>query len=108
MTMGTLRPGVDPADVLPAAAAAGATLTTVEASQVAVARGEARLTIRFTGEDDELALQIARHVVSVTDGSAQVTAWRMTKLTHGEWRVAHSEPGHSEPRHSELADPENG
>jgi hypothetical protein len=88
--MGNLRPGVDPADVLPAAAAAGTTLTTVEASQVAVTRGEARVTIRFTGEDDELALQIARHIVSVTDVSARVTAWRMTKLTHGEWRLAHS------------------
>ena len=55
MVVGDLRPGVDPAVVLPAAADAAAELTAVEAQYLEVVRGEPRLTVRFEAPDDEAA-----------------------------------------------------
>ena len=71
IAIGALRPGIAPATVLPAAAAAAATLTTVEASDLAVVAGSARLIVRFTAEDRELAEQVAAHVLAVTAALAE-------------------------------------
>ena len=50
-TIGALRPGTNPESVLPTAADAGRERTTVEAWDLAIVRGEARITIRFVAED---------------------------------------------------------
>ena len=52
LTVGALAPGVQPPDVLPTAADAARELVTVEAYDVGVVSGEARLTVRFTADDD--------------------------------------------------------
>jgi hypothetical protein len=85
MTIGALRPGVASGEVLPVATDAAAELTTAEASSVAVVRGEARLTVRFTAEDAELALQIAEHVVETTATVAEPLAWTVTQGVKGRW-----------------------
>lgn len=85
MTVGALRPGVSPAQVEPAAAAGAAELTTVEASDVAVVAGEARLTVRFTADDAELAQQIARHTADVAGTFAQLPEWKLTERVGGRW-----------------------
>lgn len=85
MTVGAMRPGVSPAAVLPAAAAAAAEFTVVEASDVAIVAGAARLTVRFMADDPELALQIGDHVTSVTTTLAQVTTWAVTERVQGRW-----------------------
>jgi hypothetical protein len=85
MTIGALRPGVAPDAVVPHAAAAAAELTTVEASDVAVVTGHARVTVRFTADDPELALQIADHVVTATDAVAQPVAHTVTVRVKGRW-----------------------
>jgi hypothetical protein len=48
LTVGALLPGVDPARVLPAAADEAARVATLEANDLQVVRGEARLAVRFT------------------------------------------------------------
>ncbi|WP_213814818.1 hypothetical protein [Glaciihabitans sp. dw_435] len=85
MTVGAMRPGVSPAVVLPAAAAAAAEFTIVEASDVAVVAGAARLTVRFMADDPELALQIGEHVTSVTASLARVDTWAVTERVQGRW-----------------------
>ncbi|WP_022887046.1 hypothetical protein [Glaciibacter superstes] len=85
LTIGALRPGVAPDAVLPAAAAAAAELTTVEASDVTVASGMARMIVRFTADDAELAVQIGRHVAQMTDAVAEPLAWRVTERVRSRW-----------------------
>ncbi|WP_210481566.1 hypothetical protein [Naasia sp. SYSU D00948] len=85
LTVGALRPGVPPESVLPAAADAVKELTTLEASSVAVVRGEPRLVVRFTAEDDEIARQIAAHAASVAGQLAEVLDARVTRRSRNRW-----------------------
>jgi len=87
LTVGLLRPGVDPSSIVPAAAAAARMLTTVEASDLAVVSGTARVTVRFIAEDAELARQIGEHVASQTAQSAAVDAWKVTERVGARWYV---------------------
>lgn len=86
MTIGMLRPGVSPEQVQPAAAEAADEVAVLEASSVDVVRGEARLVVRFTADDTELALQVARHVVTSTDRVAQTVDAVVTERDGGTWR----------------------
>lgn len=86
MTLGALRPGVAPEEVQPRAEDAAREVAVLESSQVDVVRGEARLTVRFTVEDAELALQVARHVVTTTSGAVRVGASTVTERDGGTWR----------------------
>jgi hypothetical protein len=85
MTIGALRAGVAPGAVVPHAASAAAELATVEASDVAVVAGRALVTVRFTADDPELALQIADHVLAATDAVAQPVAHTVTERVKGRW-----------------------
>lgn len=85
MTIGALRAGVAPDSVLPAAAAAAADLTTVEASTVTVVAGSARIVVRFTADDAEEALRIGRHVFAATQAVAEPLASSVTERVKGRW-----------------------
>jgi hypothetical protein len=81
-----LRSGASPEQVEPAAAAAAEEVAVLEASTVAVVRGEARLTVRFTVDDRELALQVARHVIASTERLAETLDASVTERDGGTWR----------------------
>ena len=85
MTIGALQPGVRPDAVLPAAAAAAAERTTVEASDLAVVAGSARATVRFTADDGTAALAIGDHVVAQTRLVAAPVTWLVTERVKGRW-----------------------
>jgi hypothetical protein len=85
LTVGVLRPGVDAPAVLPAAAEAARTLTKVEASDVAVVSGEARITVRFLADDDAAASRIGHQVVLRVDDLADVSKPRLTRRYGGRW-----------------------
>jgi hypothetical protein len=85
LSVGMLRPGVAPDSVVPAASAAGRELTTVEASELSIVSGAARITIRFTADDAELAQQIATHIAARTGECAEITAWRIVQRVGGRW-----------------------
>ena len=85
MTIGALRAGVAPAAVLPAAKAAAAELTMVEAADLTVVAGVARIVIRFESDDAELANQIADYVVTVTRDSVEVPLFAVTERSRGRW-----------------------
>lgn len=85
MSIGVLAAGTAPQAVVPAAAAAVAELATVEARDLAVVGGGARVTVRFTGEDDAHALRIGRHAVERTAERAEVLSWRVTRRVGGRW-----------------------
>jgi hypothetical protein len=86
MTLGALRPGVAPEQVQPRAEDAAREVAVLESSQVDVVRGEARLTVRFTVEDAELALQVARHVATTTGDVVQTRVVAITERDGGAWR----------------------
>jgi hypothetical protein len=85
LSIGALQPGVRPDAVLPAAAAAAAERTTVEASDLAVVAGSARATVRFTADDGDTALDIGRHVVERTRLVADPVSWQVTERVKGRW-----------------------
>jgi len=85
MVIGALKPGVNPGAVLPLAAAAGRELVTVEASDLAVVAGEARITVRFTADELEIARQVGAHIVAVTDQSARVLRSAVTERVKNRW-----------------------
>lgn len=86
MAIGRLAPGVRPDELLPLAAAAAADLTTLEASSVNLVSGQARLTVRFSADEDDLARQIAHQVAGATSASAEVTDWWITRGPGSRWK----------------------
>lgn len=71
--------------MLPAASDAAASLTTVEASDISVVAGEARIVVRFTGDDTEIAAQIGDFVATRVNALAQVTSAIVTRRVKGRW-----------------------
>ncbi|RII94806.1 hypothetical protein DZF95_03290 [Clavibacter michiganensis] len=85
MTVGALRPGADPAAVLPAAAAEAARVATLEANDIQVVRGEPRLTVRFTADDEVAAEHVAGAVVARTAELIDVAHGTITRRDGGTW-----------------------
>jgi hypothetical protein len=85
LEIGALGPGVNPARILPAAKAAAQTLTVVEAADVSVVAGRARIVVRFASEDGEVAAQIGRHVASIVQELAVVERLSITERVKSAW-----------------------
>jgi len=85
MVVSLLRPGVDPADVLPAAAAAARELVAVEASELAVRHGRPVLTVRYESADDLAASHVGRAVVDRVDTMVDVEVSRVTRRYGARW-----------------------
>ncbi|MBN0041732.1 hypothetical protein JN535_16340 [Cellulosimicrobium cellulans] len=88
LAVGLLRPGVDPEAVLPAAAAAARALTTVEAYDVGVVRGEARVTVRFLADTDAAAHTVADAVEAGVRALAATSGGRLTRRWGARWHPA--------------------
>ncbi|PZR53362.1 hypothetical protein DNL40_07525 [Xylanimonas oleitrophica] len=88
LAVGTLQPGADPAAVLPAAADAARELATVEAWDVGVVRGQARITVRFMADTDGDAHQVAEHVQDAVDRLADTWGTRVTRRWGNRWHPA--------------------
>ncbi len=94
ITIGTLRPGVQPEAVLPFAADAAATRAIVEASDLSVVRGSARIIVRFTAEDVAHGWPIGRDVVADLRRVAEPLAWAVSMRDGGRWYPVHApDPG---------------
>jgi hypothetical protein len=85
MTVGALRPGADPSAVLPAAADEAARLATLEAKDIQVVRGEPRLTVRFTADDDRAAERIAAAIRLRAADLVHVLHGTITRRDGGTW-----------------------
>jgi hypothetical protein len=88
LAVGLLRPGADPEAVLPAAADAARTLTTVEAYDLGVVRGEARITVRFLADTDAAAHAVADAVEAGVRAHAATSDGRLTRRWGARWRPA--------------------
>jgi hypothetical protein len=88
LAVGTLRPGVDAASVLPAAADAARPLATVEASDVGIVRGRARVTVRFTADSDDAAHAVADAVLARTEQLAATSDGTLTRRWGSRWYPA--------------------
>lgn len=89
ITIGALAAGVDPASVVPRAGEAAAAFTTLEAGGIAVVRGEARITIRFTGVDDAEAGEVSTAVIDTVRTMATIERAQILRLTSGRWIRIH-------------------
>lgn len=85
MVPGSMRPGVDPADVLPAAIDAGRELTAVEAGLIEIVRGNPIVTVRFEAPDNVAALSVGRSVVVRVERLVEVEAHRVTRRYGARW-----------------------
>ena len=85
LAIGALQPGTDPATVLPTAAAAARASTTVEAYDVDVVRGQARITVRFTAADDDEADEVARRTHHAVADSAEVPTSALSRRWGARW-----------------------
>jgi hypothetical protein len=85
ITIGTLRPGVQPESVLPFAAAAAALSAVVEASDLAVVRGAARIIVRYTADDVGAGWRVGSDVVTRLAVAAEPIAWAVTVRDSGRW-----------------------
>lgn len=87
LAVGTLLPGTSPAAVLPAAADAAAATATVEARDVAIVRGEAVVSVRFTADDDAGADHVARQVDVAVRALARTGLLRLDRRAGARWLV---------------------
>lgn len=85
LAVGVLERGVDPARVLPTAADAVAELATVEANEIGVVRGQARITVRFMADTDIDAAQVGQHVYHRIDQLAATSPPRVTRRWGSRW-----------------------
>jgi hypothetical protein len=83
--VGVLRGGIDPEAVLPAAAGAARELTTVEAWDLGIVHGEARITVRFTADGDDEAARIGRHTSAAVTAMADVRSPQLTRRWGNRW-----------------------
>lgn len=96
VTIGALRPGVEPEAVMPFAAAAAARSAVVEASDLGVVRGAARIVIRFTADDVSAGWRVGSDVVDRLTEVAEPRAWTVTVRDGGRWYPV-SAPGPGSP-----------
>ncbi|BDZ41728.1 hypothetical protein GCM10025865_10270 [Paraoerskovia sediminicola] len=85
VAVGVLNPSTDPADVVPSAAQAAGALATVEATDLDVVRGEARVTVRFTTDTDVAAAQVAQAVYHRVEELAESSPPRVTRRWGNRW-----------------------
>ena len=85
LTVGVLRPGVDPAAVLPASADAARGLAKVEAQDVAVVAGEARVVVRYLALGDPGAERVGRRVLDRVSGLAEVRRATVARREGPRW-----------------------
>ncbi len=85
MTIGGLLPGVAAETILPRAAAIVREVATVEADDLEVVGGAARVIVRFTGDDDGAAERIAEHALAGMGVVATVSGLRVTRRTGSRW-----------------------
>lgn len=93
VVIGALQPGVAPESVLPYAAEATAAHAVVEASDLTVVAGSARIVIRFTAEDAGLAWRVGRAVVDDLVVVAEPVSWAVTMSEGGRWYPVHPPDG---------------
>lgn len=85
LTVGRVHPGGNAQAVLPAAAAAVAEVTTVEARSVGVRQGRAEATVRFEASDDEIAKQIAPVAAHAAGRNAEVLGIALRRQAGTRW-----------------------
>jgi hypothetical protein len=90
LAIGAVAPGVDPGSIVPRAAAAASEFAIVEASDVAVVAGQARVVVRFTETDAGVAVQLGGHVASTVATVATVSSFRVTELHGSRWVPVHA------------------
>src|SRR5699024_5907015 len=83
--VGLLQPGTTPENVLPEAVAVARENAIVEAFDLAVVRGEARVTVRFEVVDDQTARRVGWAVLARLDELADISGRQVTRRFGARW-----------------------
>ncbi len=83
--VGLLRPGVAAPDVLPRAADVARELTDLEAADIEVVRGRARITVRYQAADDQSARTVGWAVLHRLDELAEIEGRAVTRRFGNRW-----------------------
>lgn len=83
--VGLLRPGTSAPDLLPDAVRVAGGMVTVEAHDLAVVRGRARVTIRFQADDDATARRAGWAVLHRLDELAEIEGRSVTRRFGQRW-----------------------
>ncbi|MBT0993112.1 hypothetical protein KIN34_02235 [Cellulomonas sp. DKR-3] len=83
--VGLLRPGASAPALLPDAVDLARTLVTVEASDLEVVRGRARVTIRYQADDDASARRAGWAVLHHLDERAEIEGRTVTRRYGNRW-----------------------
>lgn len=83
VTIGALMPGRSPQEVEQRARAVVGQHTTLEAFQIDVVAGQPRVTIRFTGVDDEQAREVHRALLDALTEVANLPRAVLAKVVSG-------------------------
>jgi hypothetical protein len=83
--VGLLRPGTQAPDVLPEAVEVAREVVTVEAFDLGVVRGQARVTIRFEAADDASARRAGWAVLARLDELAEISGRSVTRRFGNRW-----------------------
>jgi hypothetical protein len=83
--VGALCPGIRAAALLPTLTTDVRTLAVVEASSVDIVRGQARVIIRFTGDDDTDARSIALGIFGLARELAELGSPELDRRVGNRW-----------------------
>lgn len=85
LSIGDLRVGVHPDRVVEITGGPASALTVLEGTNLNVVAGQARVTIRFTADDDEHAAFVAREVIQAATAIAEVRSAFVTRRAGNTW-----------------------
>lgn len=85
LTIGDLRAGVHPDRVVAIIGGPASALTVLEGTNLNVVAGQARVTIRFTADDDDHAAFVAREVIQAATAIAEVRTAFVTRRAGNTW-----------------------
>ncbi len=85
LTIGDLRVGVHPDRVVAIIGGPASALTVLEGTNLNVVAGQARITIRFTADDDDHAAFVAREVIQAATAIADVRTAFVTRRAENTW-----------------------
>lgn len=84
-TVGLIRPGTNPATLLPGIADATRALAVLEDSSLAVVAGAPRITIRFTGDSDADARRVGTGILEIAAELAELSRPGLTRRVKQNW-----------------------
>lgn len=87
VSVGNLKPSVEPDQILTGAAKDLGRYANVEAFDVRISRGVPQLVLRYTAPDRNVALDAALRTVPHLEARSHITKTQVLQRVHGRWEA---------------------